>query len=190
MRDKPVAKRAAKKTASAGQPLAQQIAVAARPAASPEAREKMRAWLAGIRSTAVGKALDQLAKTPVVATLLARVAEGSPHLWHLASAEPARLLAVLESDPDRRFADLLGEGARAVAATSDEADAMRLLRRLKAEASLLVALADIGGVWPVMRATRALTELADAAVSAALRHLLNAAVATGKLRPPDPAEPE
>ena len=102
----------------------------------------------------------------------------------------ARLLAVLESDPDRHFADLLGEGARAVAATSDEADAMRLLRRLKAEASLLIALADIGGVWPVMRVTRAMTELADAAVSAALRHLLNAAVATGKLRPPDPAEPE
>ena len=34
---------------------------------------------------------------------------------------------------------------------------------MKAEAALLIALADIGGVWPVMRATRALTELADTA---------------------------
>ena len=40
---------------------------------------------------------------------------------------------------------------------------MRLLRRLKADAALLIALLDIGGVWPVMRVTRALTELADTA---------------------------
>ncbi len=32
---------------------------------------------------------------------------------------------------------------------------MRLLRRMKAEAALLIALADIGGVWPVMRGDRA-----------------------------------
>ena len=43
---------------------------------------------------------------------------------------------------------------------------------MKAEAALLIALADIGGVWPVMRATRALTELADTAVDAAVRYLL------------------
>ena len=35
---------------------------------------------------------------------------------------------------------------------------MRLLRRMKAEAALLIALADIGGVWPVMRVTAALTD--------------------------------
>ena len=38
-------------------------------------------------------------------------------------------------------------------AADDEAEAMRLLRRMKAEAALLIALADIGGVWPVMRVT-------------------------------------
>ena len=30
---------------------------------------------------------------------------------------------------------------------------MRILRRMKAEAALLIALADIGGVWPVARVT-------------------------------------
>ena len=53
---------------------------------------------------------------------------------------------------------------------------MRLLRRMKAEAALLIALADIGGVWPVMRTTQALTELADTAVAAAVRFLLRDAV--------------
>ena len=67
---------------------------------------------------------------------------------------------------------------------------MRLLRRMKAEASLLIALADIGGVWPVMRVTAALTELADAAVGAAVRHLLDQAAREGKLRPAERTEPE
>ena len=67
---------------------------------------------------------------------------------------------------------------------------MRLLRRMKAEAALLIALADIGGVWPVMRVTAALTALADAAVGAAMRHLLGDAARRGRLTPADPAQPE
>ena len=58
---------------------------------------------------------------------------------------------------------------------------MRLLRRMKAEAALLIALADIGGVWPVMRVTAALTALADTAVGAAVRHLLARCGARGRL---------
>ena len=45
---------------------------------------------------------------------------------------------------------------------------MRALRRAKRESALLVALADVGGVWDVVAATEALTRFADAAVSAAL----------------------
>ena len=60
-----------------------------------------------------------------------------------------------------------------------------LLRRMKAEAALLIALADIGGVWPVMRAARALTELADAAVDAAVRFILAEAARDGRLKPAD-----
>jgi len=55
---------------------------------------------------------------------------------------------------------------------------------------LLIALADIGGVWPVERVTRALTELADAALRAAVRYLLRGAAAQGKFSPCDPARPE
>ena len=46
---------------------------------------------------------------------------------------------------------------------------MRVLRRMKAQAALLIALADIGGVWPVARVTAALTDFADAAVDACRR---------------------
>ena len=52
---------------------------------------------------------------------------------------------------------------------------MRALRRAKREAALLIALADIGGVWDVVEATEALTRFADAAVRAALAFLLRRA---------------
>ena len=45
---------------------------------------------------------------------------------------------------------------------------MRALRRAKREAALLIALADLGGVWDVVAATEALSRFADAAVARGL----------------------
>src|SRR5262249_57038440 len=118
------------------------------------------------------------------------VADGSPYLWELARADPARLLLLFESEPESRLVALMAETSAAVAATDDEAAAMQLLRRMKAEAALLIALADIAGAWPVMRVTAALTRLADAAIAAAVRFLLNGAVQRGVPSPPDPQQPE
>ena len=67
---------------------------------------------------------------------------------------------------------------------------MQLLRRMKSEAALLIALCDIGGVWPVMRVTAALTELAVTSVQAALRHVLRQEAARGRLSPPNLDRPE
>ena len=118
---------------------------------------------------------------PTIGTLLASLAESSPYLWDLARREPERLLRLLSAIRTSASPLCLAEHGRAVASSKDEAEAMRLLRRMKAEAALLIALADIGGVWPVMQATRALTDLADTAVDAAARFLL----ARPRARPPD-----
>ena len=67
---------------------------------------------------------------------------------------------------------------------------MRLLRGMKSEAALLIALCDIGGVWPVMRVTAALTDLAVTSVQSALRFLLQQEAARGKMSPPNPDRPE
>jgi len=61
------------------------------------------------------------------------------------------------------------------------------LRRAKRRAALLIALADIGGIWTLEQVTAALTRLADAAVAAGLQFLVNAEVARGKLDA-DPGE--
>ena len=155
-----------------------------------KARQPVAEWLGGLAPAEAAPVADILNRFPTAATLLAGLGESSPFLWDLASADPARLTRLLACDPDRHLDVLLADSARAVAATTDDAEAMRLLRRMKAEAALLIALADIGGVWPVMRAARALTALADTAVSAAVRFALTEAAQAGRITPLDSAAPE
>jgi glutamate-ammonia-ligase adenylyltransferase len=66
---------------------------------------------------------------------------------------------------------------------------MRLLRRMRAEAALLIGLAEIGGVWPVTQVMRLQTALADTALAAAVDHLLLDAQRRGRLKLADPARP-
>ena len=151
----------------------------------------MDGWLQQIGRTAAGKSLKQrLANTPAARRLLEGIFEGSPFLWQLATEDPARFLRILDCDPQTHFAALLAEAAASVGAANDEGEAMRRLRRLKAEAALLIALTDIGGVWPVLKIIRALTELADTAIGAAIRYLLRAQAADGRLALRDPSRPE
>ncbi len=67
---------------------------------------------------------------------------------------------------------------------------MLALRRMKSEAALLIALCDIGGVWPVMRVTAALTDLAVVSVQSALHFLLQQETTRGRMSPPNPDRPE
>ncbi len=154
------------------------------------AKARVAAWLASLDKEA-GAALGALLTAyPVVRKLLESLAESSPFLWELASGDVKRLLALLKSEPESHLTQLLAASGRAAALATDIDDAMRTLRRMKAEAALLIALTDIGGVWPVMRATRALTDLADTAVDAAVRFALSEATRAGRLNPKDKSEPQ
>ena len=164
---------------------------AAKQRAAAAQRDKVAEWLAEIGGSEAGAALAaRFARAGGERALIETIAAHSPFLWQLASEDPGRLLALLAADPDAHLAQLIDTTGAAVAASADEAEVMRLLRRMKAEAALAIALADIGEKWPVMRVTRALTELADAAVTMALRHLLRAAARAGKIALADAARPE
>ena len=183
--------RATQSANEAERPLAARIALAADVPVAAGAQARLAAWLADIADQPVAAALAQLlADHPAVNGLIAGFAEGSPYLWDLVRAAPARLLTLLQSDPDTRLEDILAGAGRSAAAIRDEPGIMALLRRLKAEAALLIALADAGSVWPVMRVTAALTRLADAAVGLAVRHLLREAARSGALHPADPERPD
>ena len=104
-------------------------------------------------------------------------------------ADAARLIRLLACDPELHLSALIEKTSHDVFAAAGEADVMHLLRRMKAEAALMIALCDIGGVWPVMRVTAALTDLAVASVQAALRFLLRQEAARGRITPPTPTGP-
>src|SRR3981189_506976 len=130
--------------------LAQRIRASQHLAAASEARTRVSDWRAEIADTACGKSLIQLfAAHPMLDGLVMSLAEGSRYLWELARADPERLVSLLEAEPERRFDDILTDAKRAIAAAHGEAEVMRLLRRMKSEAALLIALADIGGVWSI-----------------------------------------
>jgi glutamate-ammonia-ligase adenylyltransferase len=164
---------------------------AALPRASRQGRARVAEWLSSIARTAAGKAIGSLvAEYPPLARVVGGIADSSPYLWDLIRADPARFLRLLRSDADATLTALLAAAREDAAAAKGSAALMRILRRAKADAALLIALADIGGVWPVARVTAALTDVAEMALGAAVRHLLGEAAARGKLIASDPHNPD
>ncbi len=149
--------------------------------APDEARGRVDDWLSDIATDQAAALGALFARFPAARTIFEGIAEASPYLFDLVRADPARAARLLRCAPETQFAALVEKTVAAVLEADSEAEAARLLRRMKSEAALLIALCDIGGVWPVMRVTKALTTIADAAVQVALRYLLMQEAARGRL---------
>src|SRR6202790_4303466 len=158
--------------------------------APDKAEQRIKDWLAELLPVEAAAIDELLAQFPRARAILLGIAEASPYLFDLVRADAARALRVLECEPELHLAQLIEESRSEVSAASHEADVMQKLRRTKSEAALLIALCDIGGVWPVMRVTAALTDLAVASVQSALRYVLRQEGARGRLLPPNLDSPE
>jgi [glutamine synthetase] adenylyltransferase / [glutamine synthetase]-adenylyl-L-tyrosine phosphorylase len=193
---RPAKRKASQKTADVGglnsttsEKLADRITTAPLRVDEKAAQVRIDAWLSELTAEEAKELRSLFAVKPTVNALIESFAGSSPYLWELASRYPKRLLRLLNSDPDQHLIALLNQHSRKIASTRDEAEAMRFLRQMKGEAALLIALTDIGGVWPVMRTARALTNLADTAVESALRFCLADAVRVERLVPKDKSQP-
>lgn len=158
--------------------------------APAEAQRRLADWLGDISPDDAGALKDISAAFPQAKAILEGIAEASPYLFDLIRADAVRAVRLLQSEPDDHLAALIDKTVADVAAASDEAEVMSALRRMKSEAALLIALCDIGGVWPVMRVTRGLTDIAVTSVQCAIRFLLKQEAARGRLLPPDAEHPE
>ena len=155
-------------------PLAQRVVSAPKLASAALARRKLEALaeepdFAPAREAALGPAR----------ALLLGLADHSPYLWTLMTEDAARAARLLTSAPERAL-EALVEGLVS-ARFADEAEAMRELRWAKRESALLIALADIGGLWDIVATTEAITRFADAAVRSALGFLLRRVAREGRL---------
>ncbi len=157
------------------QALGERIVAAPRLAQASAAKRKLAALLAEGSSATLARFVE----TDKIRSLMLGLADHSPYLWALITEAPDRLVRLLAQPPEASRDALIG----ALAARRDESedDLMRALRHAKRESALLVALADIGGVWGLVEVTEALSRFADAAVSTALRFLLREYAAAGRL---------
>ncbi len=123
---------------------------------------------------------EALEHVPDIATELRPLIEGAagcaPYLAGLIRQEGEWLSKALAEPPEDTLAALVRETV--------ELDAQGLasgLRRLKRRAALLVALADLGGVWGLSTVTQGWTDFADACVAAALAHCVAQEARRGRI---------
>jgi glutamate-ammonia-ligase adenylyltransferase len=118
--------------------------------------------------------------------LLEAIGGHSPYLSELALREPLALERFAERGPEEALSLALDPLTRADPAAAREQVAT-LLRQAKRQAALIVAAADIAGLWPLDRVTGALSDLAERTLDFACAHLLLAAAERGELRIARPA---
>ncbi|MBM3481749.1 MAG: bifunctional [glutamine synthetase] adenylyltransferase/[glutamine synthetase]-adenylyl-L-tyrosine phosphorylase [Alphaproteobacteria bacterium] len=121
--------------------------------------------------------------------LLSGLFGNSPFLSQALLAEPTILCSIAEhgfATSLGRVIDTLGEPSCFGAPRETIARNLRIARR---RVAMIVALADLCEVWPLERVTGALSAFADAAIQAALSHLLKEASSAGQLPPLDPLDP-
>ena len=159
---------------SAPAPLFERLATGPAGPFSPDARERVKALL---QVKAFASALPKSAKGRA---LLNGLAEYSPYLWALIVKDPERAAQLLNAAPETSIEAIVTGLAQAD--FPDEAGVMSTLRRAKREAALVIALAEIGGVYDVVASTASLSQFADAAVSCALRFALRRAAREGRLK--------
>lgn len=97
----------------------------------------------------------------------------SPYLASLAKRYPAQANTIIQSDPDEQFASIITSLQQPREADETDDSFMSFLRDTKNIAGLLIALADISGLWSLEKVTRNLSQLAksylELAVAKALR---------------------
>src|ERR1700722_3502871 len=105
-----------------------------------KAEHRLTDWLTGLATEQAAAIDDLIVRFPLVKTILLGIAEASPYLFDLIRTDSARAIRVLECEPERHLAHLIEQTRREVLDAPGEPEVMQLLRRMKSEAALLIAL--------------------------------------------------
>ena len=123
------------------------------------------------------------------AALIACLGGNSPYLAGLALREPESFETLLRRGPEAVVEAALSS-LRAIDPGASRPAVASAMRQAKRRVALASAVADIGGLWDLEQVSGTLSRLAEAALTAAIRHLLCTAAARGELVLPDPSRPE
>jgi len=117
--------------------------------------------------------------TPGGKGLLASIFGNSPFLSDVAVKEWEFLTRLVNEGADSLFAKTVADVELPADLGEAAAGVMRRLRIAKRRVALVAAVAELTGTWSLEQQTGALTRFAEAALRAALRHLLRQAAKTG-----------
>ena len=138
----------------------------------------------------VPDAIRSLATAPAAQSLLRAIFGNSPFLGDLVIREAESLARLVEDGPEVALAAALDAMDGKSFAQLDEATAMQRLRVARRRVALIVGTADIAGIWPLEKVIAALSDFAEEAIRAAVRHLLGAALRRGELAAANHLSPE
>ena len=93
--------------------------------APEEARQRLAGWLGDLAPEQADAIRVSADRFPRARTILEGIAEASSYLFDLMRADAARLIRLLDCDPESHLAELIERTSLAVAAAADEAAAMR-----------------------------------------------------------------
>jgi [glutamine synthetase] adenylyltransferase / [glutamine synthetase]-adenylyl-L-tyrosine phosphorylase len=126
-----------------------------------------------------------LVSDPAGNRLLASIFGNSPYLTQSCLREPAFLVRLVEHGHDATFAELMHRLNRELDPGMPRPELMTALRIEKRRAALLIALADLAGLWPLAQVTAALSRLAESSLRVVARHLMAGAKAAGDIAASD-----
>jgi glutamate-ammonia-ligase adenylyltransferase len=132
----------------------------------------------------------KVAEIPQIQSFLEVAFGGAPYLAQLALRDSQVVADVLLRDPDAHLTEARAHLRVEIDQAATAKEAMQLLRCFKRRVALLVALADLGGVWPTETTLRAMSLAGDAVLDEATRFLLRNARSAGQLAPRGGADAE
>jgi glutamate-ammonia-ligase adenylyltransferase len=134
--------------------------------------------------------VGEVVEDPLGRELLGSVISNSPFLTTCMLGDLGFLKDLLTLGPGTCFDRVIGHLKDDLGRTTDQDHLKRELRRARRQVALLVALADVTGLWPLERITQSLSDFADVALSATISHLLLQAAEGGDLVLADDYFPE
>jgi glutamate-ammonia-ligase adenylyltransferase len=141
------------------------------------------------RFQVLGAAEARLLNAPGILPMLRCLGGNSPYLAELALRETDTIHRLAAKGPDAALAHCMSVLGN-VSPSLRRPDIAAALRQAKRSVALIAAIADVGGLWPLETVTAALSELAEATVRLAIRHLLRTAHDAGEIRLQDPRRPD
>jgi len=134
------------------------------------------------------KSADELGVSAPRKDICAQIFGNSPFLAETTRRMPNECLSYLTQPADHSFDALCADLAASRPKHEKRLELMAFLRICKARLSLITAIADITGAWPLEKVTDSLSKFADAALDLSLGRLVHERMTVGDLPWPNGSE--